>query len=149
MIKKCKEFGLPPVQFLDLAPFVKCVLVDGETSSTHRLKHSSHYRLVFVMDNNSSKRKRRIKSQDEKEKRSKETEKKKQKNDFTGFLTRAKRDVDFWRSAFCEDLRDFYRYALSHSEQFPMAPNDSPLVDAQDRRVDSMPPLSEGFIAQI
>jgi len=102
------------------------------------------------METGNNKRKS-VKSQDEKAKRSRDRLMKKQGNDISAFLLRAKRDVDFWQSNQCADLRDFCRYAASHPSQFPMGLNDTPLVDAQDPNplLESIPNLSEGFIDRI
>lgn len=104
-------------------------------------------------DNQGRKRKPRPpKTQDEKERHSKAAiRKKKSMPDIKAFLLRARHDRDFWASPLCEELRNFHRYALSHSAQFPMANSDSPLVDLQDRApgLQVLPQLSSNFFQEI
>ena len=104
-----------------------------------------------MSSNNNGNRKIKPKTQDEKQKRSNAAEKKRQKKEIDEFLLMAKRSVDFWSTAFCEGLRAFHFYALSHSEQFPMIGGDSSEQEAQDTtpEITSMPQLSSNFFERL
>ena len=68
-------------------------------------------------------------------------------------LLQARSNPAMWKSDFCDDLCEFYNFAVSHPTRFPVNMDDSPLPDKQtpDPSVDtSNPPLlTTGFISAL